>query len=167
MVADGWTGGIVNVDYSEVVIAQMKERCTRFVSSFESRTQPPSRASKSKQVQGENSDGLLLDFVCSDVTKKLPFQDNSFDLIICKATLDAILAGKGAIADVRLMMTECHRLLRDNHGSMVVVSHGNPESRMVRFENEGDQWWDSVAINSIPTRRTERSHLIESEVSPK
>ena len=85
-------------------------------------------------------------FVCADVTKGLPFDDNSFDLIVCKGCMDAILQNAGR--DVRRMMTECHRVL--SNGTMIVITHGNPDSRIVHFENEHDEWWEKVGIHTLP-----------------
>uniref|UniRef100_A0A7S3PZ44 Methyltransferase domain-containing protein n=2 Tax=Chaetoceros debilis TaxID=122233 RepID=A0A7S3PZ44_9STRA len=75
-----------------------------------------------------------MSFKCVDVTESLPFPDESFDLIINKGTLDAILCSNGAITRCNKMMAECSRVLK-GHGSMVVVSHGTPENRKVCFEN--------------------------------
>ena len=64
MLQDGW-GSIINIDFSSVVIEQMKKKYDDYSDSME--------------------------FICADITKSLPFSDESFDLIICKGTLDAIL----------------------------------------------------------------------------
>ena len=140
MLQDGWTGGITNVDFSSVVIDQMKEKCQLL-----------------GQLGGPGTGTMLarlddvsrLEFLCADVTEELPFPPNSFDLIICKGTLDAIVSGTGGIMAVRSLMMECHRLLKDSHGSLVVVTHGNPESRIVHFENDGNEWWHGVGIHCL------------------
>ena len=94
-------------------------------------------------------------FVCADVTKGLPFDDNCFDIIICKGCMDAILQNPGH--DIRRMMAECHRLLLE--GTLIIITHGNPESRMVYFENEHDEWWDKIAIHTIPKSRDRRNDM--------
>lgn len=94
-------------------------------------------------------------FVCADVTKGLPFDDHCFDIIICKGCMDAILQNPGH--DIRRMMAECHRVLLE--GTLIIISHGNPESRMVYFENEHDEWWDKVAIHTIPKCRDGRNDI--------
>lgn len=74
-------------------------------------------------------------FECVDVTQQLPYPDDSFDLIVNKGTLDAILCSNGAISNANAMMEECARVLNPRHGKMVVVSYGSPENRRVYFEN--------------------------------
>jgi ubiquinone/menaquinone biosynthesis C-methylase UbiE len=100
-------------------------------------------------------------FVCANVNEGLPFADGSFDLIVCKASLDAILQQQN---NARHMMAECHRLLKDNATTtvsttststllltptMICITHGNPESRLVHFENPRDEWWDNVGIFAL------------------
>jgi hypothetical protein len=66
------------------------------------------------------------------------FASGSFDAIITNAA-----------ADARLLNQECHRLLKGTHGVMVVITHGNPESRLIFFENPDDEWWSDVGIHTI------------------
>jgi len=79
-------------------------------------------------------------YECVDVTKTLPYPDSSFDLIINKGTMDSILCSNGARTKTKIMMQECSRVLK-NHGSMIVVSHGKSDDRLLYFENE-KQWWN-------------------------
>lgn len=143
MLRDGWTGGIVNVDFSDVVIQQMKARYdTTFYEEL---------AKSYKNTIGQVAlQQDPMEFVCADVTRQLPFADSSFDLIICKGTLDAVLSSAGSVADVKRMMHECCRLLRDPHGAMVVVTHASPDNRLVFFENTGDEWWVGINVHTVP-----------------
>lgn len=172
--------GITNVDFSEIVIAQMEQRAN---DSFYRTVQAKfNRWRRSKHVptlsnemknshdvndndsKQEIKEGVKqvvkkklnkvtptsnrcclksstlckMSFKCVDITESLPFADGSFDLIINKGTLDAILCSNGAITRCNKMMAECSRVLKD-HGSMVVVSHGTPENRKVCFENS-ENW---------------------------
>lgn len=148
MLVDGWTGGIVNCDFSEIVIGQMKERYT---------DEFYQRLDKSyKNVTGQSTEVAVkpMEFVCADVTKKLPFEDGSFDLVVCKGTLDAVLCSAGSIANAKRMMHECCRLLHDEHGAMVVVSHASPDNRLVFFENRGDEWWAGLNVHRITQERS-------------
>ncbi|KAL3916870.1 MAG: hypothetical protein SGILL_004979, partial [Bacillariaceae sp.] len=71
---DGWGGPITNVDFSSVVINQMKKR-------YEER----GYAAKDTEMLGST-----MKFVCADITNGLHiFDDNSFDLVIMKGTMDA------------------------------------------------------------------------------
>lgn len=82
-----------------------------------------------------------------DITKPYNFADGSFDLIICKATLDAVLCGAGSIKNANTMLTECSRILSTT-GALVVVSYGTPENRMVHFESNKFGW--SVDTHTVP-----------------
>jgi SAM-dependent methyltransferase len=148
MLRDGWTGGIVNVDFSDVVIEQMKARYDeKFYEEF-TKTFKNTRGQVAFQVEP-------MEFCCADVTKELPFEDGSFDLIICKGTLDAILSSSGSVVDAKHMMHECCRLLRDPHGAMVVVTHASPDNRIVFFENRGDEWWAGINVHTVRSENRE------------
>lgn len=125
MLEDGWQGRITNVDFSSVVIDKMKKKYK------------------------ENSEKL--DFVCADITKGLPFEDKSFDLIICKGTFDAILTSSGSVTDAKLMVSECNRVLNNGHGILFLVSSGNPDSRVVFLERDNDlsYYWQEVSVHTV------------------
>ena len=146
MLQDGWTGGIVNVDFSEVVIEQNKERYNEeFYNTF-NKSHKHAAGSPSTEIKP-------MEFVCADVTTELPYEDGSFDLVICKGTLDAILCSAGSIANAKRMMHESCRLLRDKHGAMVVVTHASPDNRLVFFENHGDEWWAGLNVHHLSKNR--------------
>ena len=100
--------------------------------------------STSRRSGKRNSDSKLcvqkMLYECADITKSFPYPDSSFDLIINKGTMDSILCSDGALTNTKNMMKECSRLLKD-HGSMIVVSHGKPDDRLLYFEND-EQWWN-------------------------
>lgn len=146
MLKDGWTGGIVNVDFSNIVIEQMKER---YDESFYKQLEK-----SYKNVTGSGSTGPVkpMEFVCADVTTGLPFEDDSFNLVVCKGALDAILCSPGSIANAKRMMHECCRLLCDEHGAMVVVSHASEDNRLVFFENCGDEWWAGLHVHRMTSK---------------
>jgi SAM-dependent methyltransferase len=134
MLRDGWTGGIVNVDFSPVVIGQMK---AKYDDAF-------------YQHLGLNKS--CMEFVCADITKGLDcFQDGSFDLIICKATFDAVLSSAGSIANGKQVIRDCNRLLADNHGVFMLVTFGNPDSRVEFLEHQGDlsYYWQGVSVHTV------------------
>jgi SAM-dependent methyltransferase len=128
MLADGWQGRITNVDFSSVVIDQMK---------------------KKHQKHSES-----IDFVCADITKGLPFEDKSFDLIICKGTFDAILTSAGSISHAKVVVSECSRVLANGHGVLFLVSHGNSDSRVVFLERDNDlsYYWQEVSVHTVARR---------------
>ena len=160
MIRDGWTGGVTCVDWSDVVIQQMQ---AKYANSAVQRLLPSTRGRKIKP--GMKSSHRLLEFVCADFLQGLHFQAGSFDLIVCKGMFDALVSGAGAASNARQMNDECHRLLNSNHGALVVITHGNPENRIVHFENPGKEWWTGVGIHNIPKPHTQRRHLLDHDGS--
>ena len=155
MLRDGWEGGIVNVDFSEVVVQQMREK---YDDAFhEGLLEKMQRASEDGGGKADKSSGsfIKMTYECHDVTKTLPYDDGSFDLIICKGTLDAILCSASSVHSARAFMNESCRVLNKDHGALVVVTYGTKESRLVHFENTygrpDDEWWKGgVAFHSVP-----------------
>ena len=132
MIRDGWKGKITNIDFSPVVVEQMKKKyCT------------PEFAARYSCTP--------MEFVCGDITKGLPFDDKSFDLIICKGTFDAILCSNGSVANAKTLVAECSRVLANGHGVLFLVSYGNPDSRVVFLEHENDLafYWKEVSIHNL------------------
>ena len=128
MIQDGWKGRITNVDFSSTVIDQMKRKYIGF------------------------SD--LMDFVCVDITDGLPFENKTFDLVICKGTFDALLTSAGSIANAKFVVSECSRVLANGHGVLFLVSYGNPDSRVVFLERDSDlsYYWHEVSIHTVARR---------------
>jgi SAM-dependent methyltransferase len=142
MLRDGWTGKISNVDFSSVVIEQMK---SKYNDAFYE------RLSRSKNGNGATVNVERMDFYCADVTQELQFADESFDLIVCKGSFDAILCSAGSVANIRHLTEECVRLLTGN-GVFFLVTHGNPDNRIVFLEYQNDlhYYWEGVNIHNIP-----------------
>ena len=94
-------------------------------------------------------------FLCADVTDRLPFQDGSFDLILCKATFDAVLCSIGSKFQAKRLVEESVRLLsNDGHGIFFLVSTGNPDNRVEYFEDDGDlgHYWNTVRTYTVPNK---------------
>lgn len=183
MLNDNWGGGIVNIDYSSIVIEQMREKYNdEFYQALQTRLDMEKKLKDGSQGRGKKVAGILaagkksllpkddktgedgtmemtkMIFECADVTKPLPFVDGAFDLVISKGTLDAVLCSQGSVENARLMMEECSRVLDDKHGVLFVVTYGNPDARMVYFEKvEGDNsdgWWGGgVDVWTVPKPR--------------
>lgn len=130
MIRDGWKGQITNVDFSSEVIEQMKKKYCN--PEFTVKFGCPE-----------------MKFVCADITKGLPFSNQSFDLIVCKGTFDAILCGIGSVNNAKVVVGECARVLADGHGVFFLVSNGNPDSRVVFLEHDNDIsfYWKEVSIH--------------------
>jgi SAM-dependent methyltransferase len=156
MVRDGWTGGIVGVDWSPIVIDQME---AMYSPEYLQRILMNESMRHGRNASNQSGSFPLLEFRCANVLEGLPFDDGTFDLILCKGVFDAVISSSASNA--RLLNQECHRLLQSNHGSMVIITHGNPESRIVFFENPNDEWWSEVGIHTLAKPITDRRHLIE------
>ena len=68
---------------------------------------------------------------CTD----LKYENEQFDLIIDKGTIDAIVCGKFAALNVAKMMKQCQRTLKTG-GTFVAISYGTPENRAFHFLRE-------------------------------
>lgn len=166
MLQDGFKQ-ITNVDFSSVVIRQMQshyndqwhqemhirlreERKIKDDNSPKPKASTRTRLSKPspvKQPQEKLPIQNKITFACHDITLRLEFADSSFDLIVCKGTLDAILCNQNAFAKVESMMNECHRLLDSAHGVMVVVSHSMPDDRLNCFDTA---LWRDIKTYTVP-----------------
>jgi EEF1A lysine methyltransferase 4 len=99
---------IVNIDYSEVVINRMKEM---------------------------NAERKSMQWVCMDMTQ-LTFHDSSFDVVIDKAAMDAIMVDEGSVWDpdegviqmAHKMCQQMHRVLTHT-GTYLQISFAQPHFR--------------------------------------
>lgn len=100
----------------------------------------------------KRGDDAVLDFQCADITKTLDYPMGSFDLIVCKGTIDAVLCGgrAGALS----MIKECARLLAPGHGIFFVVTNGNPDNRLEYLEHNNtltgeEAYWRGVSVHTV------------------
>ena len=63
----------------------------------------------------------------------LEYEDEFFDIIIDKSTLDALLCGSQAYKKTATMLKECQRVLKTG-GYYVCVSFGQPNTRELHFK---------------------------------
>ena len=70
-----------------------------------------------------------------DARNMKDFNDETFDLVIDKSTLDALLCGEDAFVNVALMTKEISRVLKTG-GIYLVISYGSPEYRLYHFKRK-------------------------------
>uniref|UniRef100_A0A7S1Z5D5 Methyltransferase type 11 domain-containing protein n=1 Tax=Ditylum brightwellii TaxID=49249 RepID=A0A7S1Z5D5_9STRA len=102
---------IRNIDFSRVVIDQMKMRYKKYADIM-----------KWEQM---NCIDMLID-------------DNAFDCVIDKGTLDSIFCTDDVEIAVKRYCSEVERVLKP-HGVWIVISCGAPEVRLELFENDDVQ----------------------------
>ena len=67
--------------------------------------------------------------------RELKYEDNYFDLIVDKSTIDALLCGERSFINVAIMIKEAQRVLKDG-GIYMIISYGQPENRIFHLERE-------------------------------
>ncbi|XP_044974263.1 EEF1A lysine methyltransferase 4-like isoform X1 [Hordeum vulgare subsp. vulgare] len=111
MVKDGYQN-IVNIDISSVVIEHMKEK---------------------------HMDIPQLTYMQLDVRDMSFFGDGSFDCIIDKGTLDAMMCGDDAPHGAYKMLTEVARLMRPG-GIYILITYGAPKERLTLLNQVRCHW---------------------------
>lgn len=100
-----------NIDISSVVIDQMRLR---------------------------NRKRKLMKYEVMDVCD-LKYKDNSFDVLIDKSTIDALLCGDNAFLNTAIMLKEAQRVLKVG-GVYIAISYGKPETRGFHFTRSFFSW---------------------------
>lgn len=65
----------------------------------------------------------------------LKYESNSFDLIVDKSTIDALLCGDFSFINVAYMTKEVQRTLKVG-GIYMIISYGQPDNRTFHLERE-------------------------------
>ena len=107
MYDDGFKNNF-NIDICQNVINYMKER-------------------------NKDKEGLI--YKEMDVRDMKDFQNETFDLVIDKSTIDALLCGNQAFINVALMTKEISRILKTG-GIYFVISYGRPEYRLFHLQRK-------------------------------
>ena len=89
-----------------------------------------------------------LEFILTDCIK-LPFQDNSFDFIYDKGTLDSLISTIESTKNINLMIKEIYRVLKPN-GHFIEISYGTPTTRSNFLKSSNFEW------NLIETKKIEK-----------
>ena len=86
------------------------------------------------QMRARNKDRPSLKWDVMDC-RNLQYPQESFDLVIDKSTIDALLCGNSAYMNVALLLKEGQRVVKTG-GYYVAISYGLPENREVHFLRE-------------------------------
>jgi EEF1A lysine methyltransferase 4 len=62
------------------------------------------------------------------------FRDESYDIVIEKSTLDAILCGDKSFLNAAKMLKEVQRVLKTG-GLYIIISYGSPDNRLFHLVN--------------------------------
>lgn len=121
MVKDGYED-IVNIDISSVVIDQMR---------------------------GKHTDIPQLTYMQMDVRDMSFFGDESFDCVLDKGTLDAMMCGDDAPHGASKMLAEVARLVRPG-GIYMLITYGAPKERVSLLNQGGCHWKIGLYIMATP-----------------
>ena len=75
--------------------------------------------------------------------RNLQFKDGTFDVVIDKALLDALVCGDGAKGNTETMLKEIHRVLSPT-GTYICISHGAEIQRKKYLKNVKLYNWNRV-----------------------
>ena len=85
-------------------------------------------------MKSRNKDKKGLHFDVMDVCD-MAYKDETFDLIVDKSTIDALLCGDHSFMVVAKMLKEISRVLKTG-GYYIIISYGQPENRMIHLERD-------------------------------
>ena len=71
--------------------------------------------------------------------QNMSYEDGSFDVVLDKAALDAVICGDEGMCDPNKVISEVYRVLK-NEGLYTCISYGMPEFRMDYFQNPAQKW---------------------------
>ncbi|TVU19261.1 hypothetical protein EJB05_35400 [Eragrostis curvula] len=121
MAKDGYQD-IVNIDISSVVIEQMREK---------------------------HAEIKQLTYMQMDVRDMSLFDDESFDCVLDKGTLDAMMCADDTPHGASKMLAEVARLLRPR-GIYLLITYGAPKERIPLLNKGGCCWYTAFFVSPTP-----------------
>ncbi|KAA6358547.1 MAG: putative S-adenosyl-L-methionine-dependent methyltransferases superfamily protein, partial [Streblomastix strix] len=103
-----------------------------------------------------NKQGLTFKVV--DASDLSQFEDNSFDAIIDKGTMDCLVCSNLNKNKVHTYVNEAHRLLKRG-GVFAVISYAEPPRRLHYFEKEEFTW--QVSEHELPRPAVESKYILQ------
>ena len=141
MYRDGFSD-ITSCDYSSVVITKMKEKCVE-----------KTGMKCSWMVSWTHFIGDVMD------VHHMTYADESFDVVLDKGTLDAIICGDESSSNPEEALSEINRVLKKN-GVYICISYGMPEYRLDYFQSASLKW----KVVHISLRRVHSLFLFFSKI---
>lgn len=139
------------IDYSDTVVQMLIEKEKK---DNEHDTLP----TDGHQPQSANFNNLQPTFRSMDA-RSLPFQSNTYDLILEKGTLDAMLSDKEeGLSNCIQIVKEMARVTSDG-GAVLIVSHLNAN------EPKGMVWLEDVVFSGLKAEFLERSRSRNAEIA--
>lgn len=124
MFDDGYQNGVIlGIDFSKEVVDQMKNR--------------------TPEAQHENIQWRVL-----DIRDMACLQDEAFDLIIDKGTLDSLYCGPNTDSDVSSTSSEVSRLLK-NGGKYLLITHMSAKERLDFITTSLHTSWVSLFLSAV------------------
>jgi len=71
--------------------------------------------------------------------RAMRYDSESFDCLVDKGTLDAILCGQDSAKNAEALLADCYRVLRPG-GVFLVVTYGDPNCRLPYFSKPRYKW---------------------------
>ena len=81
-----------------------------------------------------------------DAMEMKDFQDEMFNVVIDKGTLDAVMCSDNFITNGHKMISEVYRVLQPG-GKYICITYGDSEHRKKHFET---QTWEKIITDKIP-----------------
>ncbi|KAL3771090.1 hypothetical protein ACHAWU_006467 [Discostella pseudostelligera] len=139
------------IDYSDTVVQMLIEKEKK---EHEHTTSP----TDGEQPQSASLSNLQPTFRSMDA-RSLPFHSNTYDLILEKGTLDAMLSDKEeGLSNCIQIVKEMARVTSDG-GAILIVSHLNAN------ESKGMVWLEDVVFSGLKAEFLERSRSRSAEIA--
>ena len=100
-----------------------------------------------------------LTFRVMDVTDMAEYKKETFDLVLDKGTLDAILCGNESYKKANKMMLEIQRVLKPE-GFFMEVTYGDKDSRMTHLKGKGLSWKSKDFLELKKPLKENESHFV-------
>jgi SAM-dependent methyltransferase len=136
------------IDYSDTVVRRLIEK---------EKTEHENSTAPTDDMQYQSTN-LRPTFLALDA-RSLPFQSSTYDLILEKGTLDAMLSDKEkGLSNCIQIVKEMARVTSDG-GAILIVSHLNAN------EEKGMVWLEDVVFNGLKAEFLERSRSKRKEIA--